>query len=104
MRTTKKTIVRREHWRWQRCGIGRSELRRVHVRESNVTLGPSDTRQLDLLDSSLGRGARRTARRHASDHGNASAEPRQVLRSYWRRQPFGPRSLLRKTILVDVHG
>lgn len=30
---------REEHWRWQRCGKGRTELRRVRVRASKVNGG-----------------------------------------------------------------
>jgi hypothetical protein len=36
-------------------------------------------------------------------HGVQATEPRPVIRSYWRRQPYGPQGELRKVILVDVH-
>lgn len=101
MRTTGKTIVRRGHWRWQRCGIGCSELRRVHVRETSVTLGPTDTRQMDLLERLPVSGERRSRRRQNRRHTPAE-KPRPVIRSYWRNQPFGPESRLRKLVLVDV--
>jgi len=104
MRTVPKTIIRREHWRWQRCGKSRSELRRVLVRETRVRLGPADARQLDLLESRTGGAMRRKPARRVHGHAARTVETRPVLRSYWRRQPFGPGSLLRKTILVDVHG
>lgn len=101
MRTTTRTVIRKEHWRWQRCGVGRSELRHVRVRECNITLTPEDTRQLDLLEASS-RAHERTTRRRITGRGGQTSAPRTVLRSYWRNQPFGPRSGLRKLILVDV--
>lgn len=103
MRTTTRTIVRRAHWRWQRCGAGRSELRRVRVGETLVNLAPTDTRQLDLLSAGTASTAQRRSPRRTVRHGVQAAEPRPVLRSYWRRQPYGPQGELRKVILVDVH-
>lgn len=103
MRTTSRTITRREHWRWQRCGPGRVDRRRVLVRESIVRLGPTDAGQLNLLERSPGRVGRRRPPGRAITATPHVAEQRPVLRSYWRRQPYGPGSRLRKTILVDVH-
>ena len=105
MRTRTTTVKRREHWRWQRCGPGRSELRHVHVRGSDVTLTPDvDARQHDMLDvREVGPFARRSRRRGASSAA-PPADDRPLLRSYWRRQPYGPGGSLRKTILVDVRG
>lgn len=102
-RTTTKTITRRSHWRWQRCGVGRSEVRRIRVGEAVVTLAPTDTRQMDLLDDHAGTVTERRSRRRVHGAGAHVPEPRAVLRSYWRHQPYGPRSGLRKVILVDVH-
>jgi hypothetical protein len=104
MRTTIRTVARRAHWRWQRCGEGRSETKRVLVRGTDVTLFPDDAGQPNLLDAEAGAGAIRTNPRQASGKaGREPAEPgRTVLRSYWRSQPYGPGSSLRKVILVDV--
>lgn len=104
MRTTIKTVARRAHWRWQRCGEGRSETRRVMVRGTDVTLFPDDAGQPNLLDAKAGAGiAGSTRKDEAARTRRKPSEPaRPVLRSYWRSQPYGPGNTLRKVILVDV--
>lgn len=98
----KKTITRREHWRWQRCGVGRTELRHILVRQAAVTLNPDDTTQLDMLAANDAGALPRGSRRRASTTRRPVDAPRAVLRSYWRHQRFGPRRALTKLILVDV--
>jgi hypothetical protein len=106
MRTTQRTITRRDHERRQRCGPGRSEIRIVQVRETDVTLARDDVDQLGLLDDAPPPMAAPACPRGHGRHSatEADAEPKPILFSYWRNQPHGPRSALRKMILVDVRG
>lgn len=103
MRTTMRTVVRKEHWRWQWCGKGRTQLRRVNVRESRMTLGATDARQLDLIERRADTGTAQNARRRQVGGRPDETTSRPLLRSYWRRQPHGPGNALRKIILIDVH-
>lgn len=104
MRTTQRTITRRDHERRQRCGPGRSEIRIVQVRETDVTLARDDVDQLGLLDAAPPPVATTACPRGHGRQAKAEVERKPILFSYWRNQPHGPRSALRKMILVDVRG
>lgn len=102
MRTTQRTITRRDHERRQRCGPGRSEIRIVQVRETDVTLPRDDVDQLGLLDAAPPPTAPIPCPRGHGRRMEAEAPLEPIRYSYWRNQPYGPRSALRKMILVDV--
>ena len=102
MQTYRRTIVRRGHWRNQRYGPGRVLVKRVYVRPVRVTLPPSASRQLDMLDAMAGYGTvSRTAGMTRRPVNNDADEP-EIIRSYWRQQPYGPRRRYRRMTLIDV--
>jgi hypothetical protein len=76
----------------------------VQVRGTVVTLERDDVDQLGLLDassppSSTDHEARPSRGAGAEDQEIAEAP---VLYSYWRSQPCGPKSSMRRMTLVDV--
>lgn len=104
MRTTKKTIVRRDHDRRQRCGPGLRDVRVIRIGETGVTLQRNDVDQLGLLDASAPPTApvRSCPRKSTRCTGREDRNAEPIRYSYWRNQPCGPRSQMRKLILVDV--
>jgi hypothetical protein len=103
MRTIQRQIPRTDHWRRQRCGPGLSEVRNVHVRGTSVTLARDDVDQLGLLDRTPPPSHVPSASRPDTRGRTAVPPPRDPVRySYWRSQPYGPKSSLRRMTLVDV--
>lgn len=43
-----KKVKRKAHWRWQRCGIGKIDKKRVRVRATTVTIRIARPRNYEL--------------------------------------------------------
>ena len=102
MQAPKRTITRRAHWRNQRYGPARALVRRIYVEATKVVLPPSASRQLDMLDALAGYGEISNIVASKQSGKNDENEKRPIVRSYWRRQPYGPGRRKRRMTLIDV--